>query len=111
MATRTRRTRGRSHGVVNIWLRGKSFYGEFSRHGNRYGPKSFGPVSRDVAERMAADWKRRVAEGDYYEASAPTFNTFAVEFLEWYRVGRRPGSVKQVGGTLRRLQPLWGPCA
>lgn len=92
---------------MNLWLRGRSFYWECRWKGVRYGPKSLGPVSKDVAQRMAAEMRLAIIEGRYHERAVPTFGVFAAEFLRWYVVGRRPASIRHCEGILQRLVVLW----
>jgi integrase len=96
-------TKRRRREPVNLWLRGRSFYVEFTWKGTRYGPKSLGPVSRDVAQRQVAEMRLAVIEGRYHERPMPTFGLFAEEFLRWYVAGRRPGSIRRYGSVISRL--------
>jgi integrase len=103
----TARRPKRPRGPMNIWKRGRSYYLEFRWKGIRYGPKSLGPISRDAAERQAADMRLAVMEGRYHAKPSPVFENYAAEFLTWYRSGRRPQSIQNYRRIVRRLAILW----
>jgi hypothetical protein len=79
---------------LSIYKRGKSWYYDFVRKGQRY-TGSFGAVSRTVAKEEEHRIKTRVIEGvlnPYKARKSPRFDTFAQEYLEWVQANgsRRP---------------------
>jgi hypothetical protein len=78
------------------YLRGKSWCDDFRFRGRRY-VEYLGPVTKATAKRVDLQRRVEVAEGRFVTASAPvpTFEAFAMEFMEWYHTGHRPASVRR----------------
>jgi integrase len=94
--------------ATHLYLRGQSWYYDFVWKGIRYGPKSLGPVSREVAERQIAEIRLAVIEGRYHETPVPTVHACCLEFIRWYAPGHARTSTKRYTGILERLSQQWG---
>lgn len=90
---------------MGVFRRGQSWYYEFWYLGRRYGPKSLGPITRTLARQKESEIKAKVYRGEWPESSTErrTFAEFAVEFVTWYRMGRRPASVRTTVSIMTQL--------
>lgn len=93
--------------AVNLYKRGQSYYYSFYWKGKRYGPKSLGPVSEEVAHRLVAEVRLAVIEGRYHERPPLLFRDFCGEFIRWYRPNHAPLSTKRYAVVLERLSRQW----
>lgn len=92
-----------------IYQRGKSYYYDFVRKGQRYAG-CIGLVSRTVAKEEEARKKAEVIEARLNPAKArksPRFETFAAEYLEWSKANKKPRSYERDETSLAALRPFF----
>ena len=89
--------------MKNIYLRGTNWYADFTFHGKRQrfmiGPSRKG-AEAEIAEGRFLDVKKELKHVSFHE--------FAVEYLAWAKVNKKPLSYKQNVCQMRKLEGAFG---
>lgn len=88
-----------------IRKREKSWYSDFWHNGKRY-RKSWGPISKKVAQEKEAKLKAEIFEGKHSKkAKRILFETFAEKYLENARLNKRSSSARRNEISINMLMP------
>jgi integrase len=94
---------------MSLYQRGKSWYYDFVKKGQRY-TGSFGEVSRTVAKEELARKKAEVLEQKLNPVKArksPRFEDFVEDYLEWSKANKKPRSYERDVTSLVALRPFF----
>jgi integrase len=85
--------------------RGESWYSDFWHNGNRY-RKSWGPISKKVAQEKEAKFRAEIFEGKHRQKSKRIlFEVFSEKYLENARLNKRSSSARRNQTSINMLMP------
>jgi integrase len=85
--------------------RGESWYSDFWHNGKRY-RKSWGPISKKVAQEKEAKFKAGIFEGKHRQRSKRIlFETFSEKYLENARLNKKSSSARRNETSINMLMP------
>ena len=88
-----------------MYKRVNSWYSDFWHDGNRY-RKSWGQISKKVAQEKEAKFKTEVYEGKHSQKSKRIlFETFAEKYIENARLNKKPSSARRNETSIKMLMP------
>lgn len=88
--------------------RGESWYSDFRHEGQRY-RKSWGPISKKVAQEKDAKFRAEVFEGNHHQKTKRIlFEVFSEKYLENARLNKKPSSARRNETSINMLKPHFG---
>jgi len=85
--------------------RGESWYSDFWHNGNRY-RKSWGPISKKVAQEKEAKFRAEIFEGKHRQKSKRIlFEVFSEKYLENARLNKKSSSSRRNQTSINMLMP------
>lgn len=102
MSTYTKAVNGRGKPIRGLWQRGRSFYAQITRHGKVSRVK----LKSELAS--SARYEMDLMRENIKDHPAPTFNTFADEYLAKHTTGKAATTIKCETSVINRLRQAFG---